>query len=143
MNQNTIEKPYQFRTLAAKDIPLVTNVIKTIGLKEFKSCITGDVVDNVTKMFNKGANSEEKVNLTAVGLSFFPVVLDIAEIVLNNLEACATALFKLLSSTSNLSVKEVENLSPATFAEMVFDFVKKDEFPDFFKVVLKFVKPAK
>lgn len=145
----TMQKSYQFRTLCAKDIPLVTNVVKAIGLKEFKQCLNKDVIDGVVKMFTEpkekeGENAEpKKVDYTVLGISFLPTILDIGEIVLNNVERCETALFKLLSSTSNLSVKEVENLSLADFAEMVIDFIKKEEFPDFFKVVLKLLKPAK
>lgn len=149
MDQATIEtvekeKPYQFRELVAKDIPLVTNVIKAIGLKEFKHCLSKDVIDSIMNLFVKKEGDEnESVDYTTLGISLLPTLLEIAEIVLDNIEKCETALFKLLAHTSNLSVSEVENLSLGNFTEMVYDFVKKDEFPDFFKVVLKLLKRTK
>jgi hypothetical protein len=143
-----VKKPYEFRQLCAKDIPLVTNVIKSIGVKEFKSCLNKEVIDEIKQLFKKDDKKDSKkdsktVDYTTVGITALPLILDIAEVVLNNVEKCATALFKLLSSTSNLSVEEVENLSLADFTDMVFDFIRKDEFPDFFKVVLKLLRLTK
>lgn len=158
MDNNMIEKnekPYEFRELCAKDIPLMTNVIKAIGINEFKACFKEDTLKNVVEIFTKGgrnanADGENKEGsdtkesmMAAVGVSLLPSVLDVAEIVLNNMERCETALIKLLSRTSNLSVEKVENLSLADFANMVIDFLKKEEFPDFFKVVSTFFKPEK
>jgi hypothetical protein len=146
------EKPYEFRELCAKDIPLMTSVIKAIGINEFKACFKEDVLKDIVKIFtgekNANADGENKADakenrLAAVGVSLLPSVLDVAEIVLNNMERCETALIKLLSRTSNLSVEKVENLSLADFANMVIDFLKKEEFPDFFKVVSTFIKPEK
>ena len=137
----TIKKPYQFRSIGAKDIPLMTNVIKAIGLKEFKSCLSKEVIDEIKQLFKK--DGKKDVDYTTLGIVAAPMIFDILEVVLENTEKCMSALFKLLSNTSNLSVEEVENLSPANFAEMVFDFIKKDEFPDFFKVVLKLLRRAK
>ena len=143
------EKPYKFRALCAKDIPLLTNVIKSIGLSEFKECFKGDTIKDIVGMFtgkaNEDADNENEQNedadnentLIAVGLSLLPSLMDVADVVLNNIDKCETALFKLFESTSNLSAEEIGNLSLADFAEMVIDFVKKDEFPDFFKVVSK------
>jgi hypothetical protein len=48
-----------------------------------------------------------------------------------------------LARTSNLSVEKVENLSLVEYSTMIFDFLKKEEFPDFFKVVSTFFKPEK
>lgn len=141
----TIEKPYRFRTLAAKDIPLLTNVIRSIGLKELMKCFSKETIEGILKMFKEhmkeNAESEEKEsNYITFGISVFPVALEVGEILLGNIEKCQTALFKLFASTSNLSMEDVENLSIPDFAEMVFDFVKKEEFADFFKVVLKSFK---
>lgn len=145
----TMEKPYRFRALAAKDIPLLTNVIRSIGLKELMKCFSKETVEGIVATFREhmkeNAKAEEaeeakESNYITLGISVFPVALEVGEILLENIEKCQTALFKLLARTSNLSVEDVENLSIPDFAGMVFDFVKKDEFTDFFKVVLKSFK---
>lgn len=150
------EKPYKFRALCAKDIPLLTNVIKSIGLSEFKACFNGDTMKDIAGMFtskaNEVADNENEQNevadsqnadadnentLIAVGVALLPSLMDVADVVLNNIDKCEAALFKLFESTSNLTAEQIGNLSLADFAEMVIDFVQKDEFPDFFKVVSK------
>lgn len=150
------EKPYKFRDLCAKDIPLITNVIKSIGLSEFKSCFNGDTIKDIVGIFTGKTNNDtdnegdqtdvadSKTDVTdnentliAVGVSLLPSLMDVADIILNNIDKCEAALFKLFASTSNLSAEQIGNLSLADFAEMVIDFVQKDEFPDFFKVVSK------
>ena len=78
-------------------------------------------------------------NATMVGIS---VMLEIANVIIGNLPKCETEIYQLLSNVSNLSVEEVKGLGFATFAEMVLDFVKKDEFRDFIKVVSKSFKVA-
>ena len=139
----TVQKPYEFKQLCAEHIPLVTNVIKAIGLKEFKGCLNKEIIGEIMKLFKKNTEKDTKTDYTTIGLVAAPMIFDIVEVVLENTEKCTSALFKLLSGTSNLTVEQVKKLPLGDFAEMVYDFVKKDEFPDFFKVVLKLLKVTK
>ena len=66
--------------------------------------------------------------------------MELAEVVLTNMNKCENEIYQLLSNVSNLSVKEVETLDAVIFLEMIIDFVKKDEFKDFFKVVSRLSK---
>lgn len=150
------EKPYEFRVLCAKDIPLITNVIKSIGISEFKECFKGDTIKDIVGMFTgkatEEADNENEQNevadsqnedadnentLIAVGVSLLPSLMDVADVILNNIDKCEAALIKLFASTSNLTAEQIGELSIADFAEMVLDFIQKEEFPDFFKVVSK------
>ncbi len=151
---NTTERKYEFRELCAKDIPLMTNVIKAIGINEIKAIINEDTIKAVVSAYIGNNNAVEGENsnnnavdkeskITAMGMTLLPSVFDVAEIILNNLEKCQTALNKLLARTSNLSVEKVENLSLVDYTMMIMDFLKKEEFPDFFKVVSTFFKPEK
>lgn len=144
----TTERPYVFRDLRARDIPLITNVIKAIGINEFKAVLNEEALKGIISAYaTKASTADEKTDkeslMAAMGMSLLPSVFDIAEVVLNNLERCQTALNKLLSKTSNLSVEKVESLSLVDYSTMIFDFLKKEEFPDFFKVVSTFFKPEK
>lgn len=157
-------KPYQFRTLGAEDVVPMISILRKIGFNEIKGCfsdeaikkIIGDVmgifkatntekanvqdndIDDVAEEDKNTENTNDK--LISLGLSVLPTVLDVADIILGNIEKCEGDVFKLLSQTSNLSVEEVRKLELCDFAEMIIDFVKKEEFKDFIKVVSKLFK---
>lgn len=123
-------KPYVFRPLEAPDVFPMFKILGKIGVNEFTECFGKDAVQRMM-----GAVSDEGgvQNLQAmVGAS---VILEMANIILNNLPKCEADIYQMLSNTSNLSVAEVKKLGFVTFFEMVVDFIKKDEFKDFIKVV--------
>ena len=128
-------KPYTFRRLNSTDVFPMFKIIGAIGVNEFKSCFEGDGIRGMIQTIGK--EEGESGNLISVGLS---VGLEIANTVFNNLPKCETDIYQLLSQTSNLSVDEVKALDFVVFTEMVIDFVKKEEFKDFIKVVSKLFK---
>ena len=142
------EKPYTFRLLGAPDIFLMAKIIKQIGIKEFKTCFESDGIKSLIQNMmmeqmekkEEGAEegAEEDANIISVGVG---VALEIADVILGNLPKCEHDIYQLLSQTSNLSVEEIKAPGNAVmFLEMVIDFIKKDEFRDFIKVVLKLFK---
>lgn len=131
----TTEKPYKFRRLAAEDVFPMFKILNKIGIKEVKTFIEGDGFKDVLKGFSGDASNEKDVE--KLGLSIF---IEIADLLLRNLPKCEDDMFNLLSATSNLTVEQVRQLDLATFAEMVIEFVKKEEFGDFIKVVSKLFK---
>ncbi len=132
-----VQKPYVFRALGAPDIFLMTKIIKKIGLKEFKACFSDGGIKSMiqnallsTKEADKEADKEAAYMEAGVG-----VVLELADVILGNLHLCEQDIYRLLSQTSNLSVDEIKAPGNAVmFVEMLFDFLKKEEFKDFFKV---------
>lgn len=127
----TETKPYTFRRLGAEDVSPMCKVIGKIGLNEFTKCFESDSVMNlIDKMKTKG-----DVNMTDI--AGFQVILEIANVIISHIPDCEKDLFILLSNVSGLTVKEIRSFDLATFAEMVIDFVKKEEFKDFLKVVSK------
>lgn len=128
----TTEKPYTFRRLSTEDIFPMFKVIRKLGLKQFQE--NGGVKDIILKFVDSGT---EKVNPTALGID---IVLEIAFIFVDNLPNCEQELYALLSQTSNLSVEEIKKQDMAITFEMIVDFIKKDEFGDFIKVVSKLFK---
>lgn len=133
-------KPYQFRTLGAEDIFPVFNIINKIGIKEFKTFFEGDGLKNITGGFLSKEGEDAKIDENTVAEMGISVFIEIANIILGNLPKCENDIFQLLSQTSNLSVEEVRKLGLGDFAEMIIDFVKKEEFKDFIKVVSKLFK---
>lgn len=117
---------YTFRRLNSTDIFLMTKIIGKIGINQFTECLTKD---SVKQMLGKGDD-----NTTMVGIS---VVLEVANVVIGNLSECEAEIYQLLANVSGLSVKRIKELDGVVFFEMVMDFIAKDEFRDFIKVVSK------
>ena len=130
----TMEKVYTFRTLNSTDLFLMFKILAKIGINEFAKSFDKDTVKNLIAS-TKGAENASAV----VGIS---VMLEISNVVIGNLPKCENEIYQMLSNTSNLTVAQVKNLDFITFTEMVIDFVKKEEFKDFIKVVLRLFKPV-
>ena len=132
-------KPYTFRTLGGGDVFLMFRIIGKIGVKEFNACFEHDGIKHLVAamMGEKMANAEDE---PSVSVTYISVVLEVADVIFRNLPKCEDEIFQMLSNTSNLSVAQVKKLNLAQFTEMVIDFIKKEEFKDFIKVVSKLFK---
>jgi hypothetical protein len=127
-------KPYTFRKLSAEDMFLMFRIIKKIGVNEFKKCFEGETLETLVTAF-KNSGGDEKA-LTAVGVS---IGFDLVDLILGNLPKCEKEIYQLLAQVSGMTEDEVKK-DMILFTEMVIDFVKKDEFPGFFKVVSRLFK---
>ena len=128
----TSEKVYTFRTLQATDVFLMFKILGKIGINEFAESFGKESVQKMITGLT-GENGVANFARTA-GIA---VTLEVVNVILGNLPKCDREIFQMLSTTSNLSVEQVEKLDFPTFTEMVIDFVKKPEFRDFIKVVSK------
>jgi hypothetical protein len=116
MSDNT----YEIRPLVASDMGAICKIITAIGVRQFKECFK---VEDF-----KGGNVEE------VG---FAVVFDIAGIVIANIPKAEEDIQTFVASVTGLSVKEVKSIPFADYGELIVKIVAKDDFPDFFKRVMK------
>ena len=141
------KKPYEFRKLGAPDVFDMVRIINKIGIKDFKACIEGDGIKGIIRQMvedkkaeaekaeaaDESSNDESVVIEVGVG-----VAMEIASVLFEKLPCIETDLYKLLAQTSNLSVEEIKAPGHAVmFLEMVVDFLQKEEFPDFIRVVSK------
>jgi isopropylmalate/homocitrate/citramalate synthase len=110
-------------------------IINKIGLNEFKAFFDGDNLARLAASFKGGKTAEKAIE--EVGISVF---IELVSIILGNLPKCENDIFNMLANTSDLTVEQVRKLDMAEFAEMIMDFVKKEEFADFIKVVSKLFK---
>lgn len=123
-------KNYELRSLTSDDIFPMFQIISKIGIREFKSCFESpDVKAAIAK--------SEGTDLNSVGLA---VMLDIGGTVLANVPKAKDDIYLLLSQLSGLTNQEIGALPMATFAQMVIDVIRKDEFKDFFQVVSRLFK---
>ncbi len=135
-----VEKPYTFRPLQAEDTFLMCKIIKAIGVKEFKACFeNGGIQEMVAQLMESALKEDEKDNeqgddsgIVKAGIAVF---LDIADVIIGNLPKCENEIFQMLANTSNMSEKAIRKMGFADFFGMIIDFIKKEEFRDFIKVV--------
>lgn len=138
----TKTKPYTLKPLTGEHIVPMVSIVRKIGLKELKSCISEETIKQVVSLFTgteKVENSKDET-FAAIGISILPTALDVAEVLFANIEKAEVDIFKFLSSVSDLSYEEVKNLPILDVFEMIIDVVKKEEFKDFFSVVSKLFK---
>ena len=138
VNIEQIEPLYTFRPLQAEDTFLMCKIIKAIGIKEFKAVFSdGGLQEMITQMVNKEKEegAQEEGNNSAVVKAGIAVFIDLADVIIGNLPKCESEIFQMLSKVSNLSEKEIRKLGFADFFGMIIDFLKKEEFRDFIKVV--------
>ena len=135
--EQVLEKPYTFRKLSSVDVFPMFKIINKIGINEFTGCFEKDGIKDLISSFTTQGNKNDDSIASIVGLS---VILEVANVVCGNLPKCEAEIYKILSDTSNLTVDDIKSLDMAVFAEMIIDFIKKEEFGDFFKVVLKLFK---
>lgn len=154
VEQETVEKVYTFRKLQSTDMFLMFKILSKIGIDEFTEKFGQENINKLVISFfkNKTDNGEqpEKTDNGEQGANVKGVFVDVAagvsgvlgivDTLLCNLSKCENEVFEMLANTSNLDVEQVKTLDFVTFTEMVIDFVKKDEFKGFIKVVLKSFK---
>lgn len=122
-------KPYTFKKLCATDIAPMCAIIGKIGINNFTKCFSSD---ELLDLFDKNKGVKNLTNLAGMTIAF-----EMANTIVSNIPHCEKEIFDLLASVTGMKVSEIKSLGLATFTEMVIDFVKKEEFKDFFKVVSK------
>ena len=129
-------KAYTLRTLTADDMFPMFGIVSKIGIREIKDCFSPATTRALMNSI-KASGDEQAVSFDTVGLM---IGMDIMGIIMARLPDCRDDLYQLLSQLSGMSKKEIGALPPATFAEMIIDVVKKEEFRDFFGAVSKLLK---
>ena len=131
------EKPYTFRKLSSDDVFLMFRIISKIGINEFTSCFGKEGVLNAIRQMS----AKEKASDAGAMIAYTSVALEAANVILGNIEKCKQDIYSMLERTSNLTYEEITAEGNAVlFFEMVIDFLKKEEFGDFIKVVSKLFK---
>ena len=128
MSETATEKKYELRSLNASDIFMMSKILSSIGIKEFRKCFDSENIGELVK----GTKTEDAAAKVGVAVMF-----DIAGIVLDNLPSCEKYVYAFLANLSGLKADEIAALPMAEFAEMVVNVIKKEDFKDFMKVVSK------
>lgn len=133
-NEAAAKKPYNFRPLEASDVFIMSKIIGAIGVNEFTACFEKG---NFSEMIASVAKSDGKNTATIAGVA---VAMEIASVIFKNLPKCEADIYAMLASVTGMTENKIKKLDFVTFTEMVIDFIKKDEFRDFIKVVSRLFK---
>lgn len=122
----------ELRKLRTTDIFPMSKIISKIGFKEIKNAFN---TPEIAKLVKNGKSKDDVV--AQVGAI---ITLDIASIILENLNKVEDDIYSLLAGLSGMTEQDISTQEPYLTAQMIVDLVNKKEFMDFFKVVLKLFK---
>ena len=131
--EQTETKPYTFRPLETADLFPMFKLLQKMGFKELKE---NEGLKKVIFLF-MGGNADKKIDVNEIGIDIF---FEVAGIVVDAIPKIENELYTLLSSVAGVKPEAIKKQSPAVTFEMIIDFIRKEEFKDFFRVVLKLFK---
>lgn len=127
------EKPYTFRKLQTTDMFLMFKVLNRIGFKDLKD---NEGLKN-TLFLLMGGTANGKVDVNQLGMDIF---FEAAAVLFESIPKAESEIYTLLASVSGMKAEEIKTQPPAITFEMIIDFIKKEEFSDFFKAASKLFK---
>ena len=131
MSETATEKKYELRSLNASDIFMMSKILSSIGIKEFRKCFDSENIGELVK----GTKTEDAAAKVGVAVMF-----DIAGIVLDNLPSCEKYVYAFLANLSGMQADEIASMPMATFCGNCRGCYQKGTFRDFMKVVSRLFK---
>lgn len=117
--EEAIERPYTLRKLKDGDLFPLLKILRKLGLKEFK--------DTLMQVAN-GKSLQE------LGLV---IILDIADVIIGNLDKVEDDVYSFYSDISGMSVDEIKEMEFGTLPLMIYDSFSEVKNASFFKVLSK------
>lgn len=121
---------YTLRPLKADDLFTMLRILHKIGLDELRKCFDGEEVRKAIT----AAGKDEDSAAAAAGMQ---IMTGVASLVAERLPECRMEIYQFLASLSGMKEKEIAELPMTTFAGMLMDTLRKEEFADFFTQVFK------
>ena len=117
--EELLEKPYTLRDLKDKDLFPLLQILKKIGIKDYKEAFfqvaSGGTLDDV------GMN----------------VAFDMAEVLIGNLQKAEAEIYALWADISGIPADEIKEMEFGTLPMMIVDTFKGAKNTTFFKVLSK------
>ena len=117
--EEVIERPYKLRKLKDGDLFPLLKLFRKIGLKEFKDAFM---------QYASGKSLEE------VGVL---VILDMADVIIGNLDKVEDEVYEFWSSLSGLPVEDMKEMEFGTLPLMIYDSFNEVKNTSFFKALFK------
>ena len=122
----------ELRKLTSKDIFPMCQIIKKVGIDEFKNCFSTPEVRKLIMEDGGTGKAADQVGFT--------IIFDIVSIIVGNLPKCEDEIYNFLANLTGEKKKTLEELSIADFTQLIMDLVQKEDFKDFIGVVSKLFK---
>lgn len=120
--EEPIERLYTLRRLRDGDLFPLLNILKKIGIKDCKDAFIQVV---------SGEKTLEQIGIIAS--------LDIADILIGNMEKVEKEIYEMWSDISGISVEEIKNMEFGTLPLMIIDTFSEAKNTSFFKVLSRFL----
>ena len=133
------KKPYEFKKLDFDNIFPMMNLIDKIGIEKVVSLTDNEAIMNLIqgrKPMKLDEEGNEVVDNDAQMKLLASAFVAIGGLLIKSIKTCRDELYELLSSASNLSVEEISKLPFKYSYSMIYDFIKKDDFKDFFTEIM-------
>ena len=133
------KKPYEFRELGFDDIFPMMNLIDKIGIERVVSLTDNEAIMHLIqgkKPMKLDEEGNEVVDNEAQMKLLASAFIAIGGLLIKSIKTCRNEIYEVLSSASNLSVEEISKLPIKYSYSMIYDFIKKDDFKDFFMEIM-------
>lgn len=139
------EKPYQLRKLSAKDISPMLRIVKKIDIRKLKNVLNDLDLSEITNAIKENQNEEIKEESDNMAFAKIgeALIFEAIPLVLDALDNSIYEINKLLASVANMELTELENLDLDIYFNLIYDFINKEEFAGFMRVVSKFLNSEK
>lgn len=115
-----IERPYTLRKFKDSDLFPLLQILKKIGIKDFKEA------------FIQVASGEKTIKQIGILAAF-----DLADILLGNLTKAENEVYSLYADMAGISVEEIKEMEFGTLPLMIMDSFSEVKNTSFFKVLSK------
>ena len=161
-NDATVQKPYELRKLCADDLFPLAKILGKIGIDELVKTVADEDITSVMKKLlerkkllsglkgeqdaekeaekAQDAGAEKKDVSSEEFIAGTVVVTRIANKLLLRLEDCRMDVYILLSGLSGMKTEDIKKLDLDIFLQMIMDVIRNEEFVNFYKAALKFMK---
>jgi len=117
--KETVERPYTLRKMKDGDLFPILKIFRKLGLKEFKGSL---------QQMAEGKTVEELGVL---------VLLDMADVIIGNIDKAEDDIYGFWSDLSGISVEEIKEMEFGTLPLMIYDSFKEVKNASFFTVLSK------
>lgn len=141
---------YVKRKLAVGDLMLVIQIIKKIGIKDFKKCFTDVDISGFQPnkdtakedLAEKSENEAQEVagKESAFEKIGFSVALDVVDILLTNIPKCEHDLYAFMASMCCVTEDELKEYPISAFVDILFEVFTAEEAKDFFTHAVRLMK---
>lgn len=122
---------FTLRKIKSRDLGKVCKILSKIGINKMADEFGKEKI----MMLMEGLSVDEKKEDIAAFLGM-DVALNCVNIILANIDNCMDDVLEYLSDMSGLDKDAIDD-DPSLMIEMLYAYINKEEFKDFYKVVLK------